>query len=97
MSPTELIKKLEPQLKYLSNTKIRGLEKEDVKQELALMLLEDVKKNPDFLKESYNEGWWFKRLKWHLLNLKEKEHREPVNRSVRFESFDGKGKPNAKK
>jgi len=92
MTPTELVKKLDPQLKYLSNTVIRGMEKADVKQELTMMVLEDVKKNPDFLSLTYEEGWWFKRLKWHMLNLKEKEHRDPVNRSIRFESFDGKGK-----
>lgn len=97
MTTSELLKKIEPQLKYLSNTRICGMEKEDIQQELTLTLLEDVRKNPDFLKESYKEGWWFKRLKWYLLNLKEKESREPVNRSIRFDSFDGKGRGNAKK
>jgi len=93
MTSLELIKKLEPQIKYLStSTKVRGLERDDIKQELILMVLEDVKKNPKFLEETYSEGWWFKRLKWILLNLREKEHREPVNRSIRFETLDGRKK-----
>ena len=96
MTATDLVKFLEPQLKYLANTSIKGMEKEDIKQELVMMVLEDIKKNPDFLDPTYKEGWWFKRLKWHMLNLKEKEQRDPVNRSVRFEAFEKKGK-NAKR
>ena len=66
------------------------MESEDIAQELSMMVLYDVKKNPAFLEDTYAEGWWFKRLKWYLLNLKEKEHKEPVNKSIRFESLDRK-------
>lgn len=90
MTSEKLILKLKDQIKFLSNQKIRGLDTEDIEQELMLMVLEDVKKNPKFLAEEYSEGWWFKRLKWHIQNLREKEHRDPVNKSLRFESFNRK-------
>ncbi len=85
MKVEELINTLEPQIKYLSNIyKIPGMEKEDVQQELRLMVVNDFKKYPQ---ESYNEGWWFKRLKWFLINKSMKEAKEPVNRSVRIHKF----------
>jgi len=93
MKETDLIARLDQQLNFLASTNIRGLEKDDVRQELVLMLLEDTKRNPGLLNENYSEGWWFKRLKWYLMNLREKEHRDPVNRSVRTEAFN-KGKNN---
>ena len=95
MNQEELIKKLEPQLKFLANTKIRGLDREDVKQELIIMILQDIKKHPKYLEPTYLEGWWFKRLKWYLMNLREKEHRDPINRSLSYDAFDGKRKNNA--
>jgi len=84
---SELLHHLKPQISFLSKSGIRGMESADIAQELYMMILNDVEKNPIFLADTYAEGWWFKRLKWYLLNLKEKEHREPVNKSIRFESF----------
>ena len=98
MEVAQLIASLSNQIKYLASQKIRGLEKEDIQQELTVMVLEDVKKHPEFLNDQYEEGWWFKRLKWYLMNLREKEHRDPVNKSARYDSFnkDNTGKHGTK-
>jgi len=83
MNQEELLKSLEKQISYLSNTfKISGLEPADIKQELILMILENYEKNSD---PKYAIGWWFKRMQWHLKNLRCKASKEPVNRSVRIE------------
>lgn len=81
----ELLKKLEEQISYLSSSfKIPGMTKEDIAQELRMIIVSDYRKYPQ---EIYNEGWWFKRLKWFLQNKSEKEKKEPVNRSVRISKF----------
>jgi hypothetical protein len=83
MNQEELLKSLEKQTSYLSNTfKIPGMEPADVKQELILMVLENYEKNAD---PKYGSGWWFKRMQWHLRNLRIKASKEPVNRSMRIE------------
>ena len=83
MNQEELLTSLEKQLNYLSNTfKISGMEPADIKQELILMILENYAKNSD---PKFEKGWWFKRMQWHLSNLRNKASKEPVNRSVRIE------------
>lgn len=90
-SVEQLLIKLDDQLSHLSKSRIRGLDADDVKQELVVMVLEDVKKHPKFLDDEYEEGWWFQRLKWYMLNLKEKEHKDPINKSTRYDAIN-KGK-----
>ncbi len=88
MTLEELLKKLEPQIQFLGNTmKILGMSKDDVKQELKLHVVEDFTKFTQEEHEKYREGWWFKRLKWFLINLSEKERKEPVNKAIRMERF----------
>lgn len=92
MKEEQLLKMMESQVKYLSSSfKIPGMEKEDIAQELRVMLIEDFRKQQqkeNINDDIYTEGWWFKRLKWHVQNLLEKEKKEPVNRSVRIETLD---------
>ncbi len=85
-----LIQELDEQLSYLSNTKIPGMERADIKQELILMVLKDYPGHEDI--DMFSKGWWFKRLKWYLLNLIEKERKEPVNKAFRFERLQNDGK-----
>jgi len=85
MNIEELLKKLESQIKYLSNNfKIPGMTNKDIAQELNLMIIEDFKK---YSSDTYDKGWWFKRLKWHIQNKAMKESKEPVNRSIRIHTF----------
>ena len=86
MSIEKTLQELDTQIKYLSNNfKVPGMAKEDIAQELRLVILQDYKKlekENDMYK--FKTGWWFKRLKWHVLNLLQKAKQEPVNRSVRI-------------
>lgn len=92
MDTKELLEKLEPQIQFLGNTfKIPGMDRNDIKQELRLRIVDDVNKMALEEREKYNEGWWFLRLKWSLINLLEKEGREPINRSVRIDWFGENG------
>lgn len=86
MSIEKLLKELNNQINYLSySIRIPGMDKDDVAQELRLMVLKEYKK----FGNKYKSGWWFRRLKWYALNLLEKEKKEPVNKSVRIEKFRG--------
>ena len=88
MKVEELLEKLEVQIHYLGNTiRIPGMDRNDVKQELRLHILEDFSKISQEDHDKYNEGWWFKRLKWFAINLSEKEKREPLNKSIKMERF----------
>ena len=84
----ELIKKLKTQFDYLCSIKIKGMAKEDVRQELILYVLETIKENPKYLENKYKLGWWFIRLKWRVLNKMTKENREPINKSTRLSKFN---------
>ncbi len=88
MKLEELLQKLEPQISYLANsTKVPGMDKKDIAQELRLRIIAAYKKFP---LDIYKEGWWFKRLKWEVLNLFNKEKKEPTNRSIRMEKLNGR-------
>lgn len=87
LSKEELLKLLNPQIDYLSQSfKIAGMEREDIAQELRISVLLDYSKNSDKA-DVESQGWWFQRLKWYVMNLREKESKEPINRSVRIENF----------
>lgn len=87
LSKEELLKLLEPQVDYLSQSfKVPGMEKEDLSQELKIMILLDYCKNSD-KSDVECQGWWFQRLKWYIMNIKERESKEPVNKSTRIENF----------
>jgi len=91
MTLEELLNNLEEQISYLSNTiKIPGMDSNDIKQELRLNIIETLNKIPEPDREKYEKGWWFKRMKWFLLNLANKEKKEPINRSIRIDRLDGK-------
>ena len=84
MTLEELLKKIDQQINFLGNTfKIPGMDRDDVKQELRLRIIEDFNKILLEDRDKYNEGWWFLKLKWSLINLSEKEGREPLNKALR--------------
>jgi len=83
MNQEELLKDLEKQINYLSNTfKIPGTESSDIRQELILMVLKNYDEYSD---SKFKKGWWFKRMQWYLKNLRIKASKEPVNKSVRID------------
>ena len=83
----ELILELKGQLDYLSHsTKIIGMEADDIRQELVIVILQDYAKFSNFTQ--YGIGWWFKRLKWALQNIIEKERRDPINRATRIDTIE---------
>lgn len=81
----ELLKDLEQLIDFLAyHFNIKGYDKEDLKQELYLLVLDT------WNKKSYKNkklGFWFLRCKWHLLNLIAKEQREPLSSAVSLEKF----------
>ncbi|MFX0084345.1 MAG: hypothetical protein ACFFAU_01625 [Candidatus Hodarchaeota archaeon] len=84
----DLLKELEESLTYLSfQFRIPGMQPEDVKQELIVKVLEDWKKYKDKRRE---KGFWFLRLKWHLLNLIKASQRDPLNLSVNINILNQK-------
>jgi len=88
-----LLKRLEEQISYLSNNKIPGMEREDIKGYLILEILETIQKHPESLDdEKYNLGWWFKKIQWKLYQISAKEKKEPVNRAKRYEALKNNGK-----
>ena len=88
ITENELIDLMEPQIQYLSKSfKIAGMEKEDIAQELRMMLVQDYRKFKGNI-DLYSEGWWFCRLKWYVQNIADKERKEPVNNSVRIENIN---------
>lgn len=84
-----LIKRLKPQIDFLSSIKIPGMENKDVRQELCLLIIKTININLKYLDgNKYKAGWWFIRLKWEILNRFNKEKKEPVNRSMRIEGIN---------
>jgi|GEM_PF-6934113 len=93
MTIEQLLDSLKDQITYLANsTKIPGMDRADVKQEIILNIIIDFNKLPEADRDKYKEGWWFKRMKWFVTNLAIKESKEPVNRSIRLESLGDAGK-----
>lgn len=81
----KLLKDLEQQIDFLANTNIiPGMEIDDVRQEMRLLIMTEYAKIPIEKLDNYNLGWWFMRLKWSMINLGNKERKEPVNNSFRF-------------
>jgi len=88
MTIEELLKKLEDQIDFLGNTfKIPGMDHNDIKQEMRLHVVEDFNHISQEEHAKYNEGWWFKRLKWFLINFSIREKKKPLNKSIRIEGF----------
>jgi hypothetical protein len=90
ISKEELLKRLEEQISYLSNNKIPGMERADLKQELILEVLKCYPGHEDETK--FTLGWWFKKLQWKMYQISAKEKREPVNRAKRYEALKNNGK-----
>jgi len=63
---------------------IEGMEKNDVKQELRLRVLEICKKEDV---DDKGLGWWFNRSQWILLGLLTKSKRKPLDSSISLDSF----------
>jgi hypothetical protein len=81
----ELLKDLEQLIDFLAyHFNIKGYDKQDLKQELYLLVLETWG-NGNFKKQGL--GFWFLRCKWHLLNLITKEKREPLSKAISLEKF----------
>ena len=81
----ELLKDLEQAIDFLAyHFNINGYEKEDLKQELYLLIVQIWNKHNN---KDKGLGFWFLRCKWHLLNLVNKNMREPLNNSISLEKF----------
>ena len=81
----ELLKDLEQPIDFLAyHFNIAGYEKNDLKQELYLLVLTTWKKENVKTK---GLGFWFYRCKWHLLNMITKSGRKPLDNSISLEKF----------
>lgn len=85
----DLLKKLKSGIEWLSYIfNIKGYSRTDLKQHLILKVVKDYKGNED-----KGTGYWFIRLKWHLLNLAKKESNNPLSNSISLDSvLDGETK-----
>jgi len=70
----DLINELESAIDYLCYSfRIPGYTKEDLKQELRLMIVKHYKRNKD-----KGLDWWFIRCKWRLLEIVKKSITNPL-------------------
>jgi len=67
---------------------IQGMTKDDIKQELRLMVLQLCKNKKNGVDDK-GLGWWFNRAQWHLLNKLTRSKRKPLDKSISLDSFKG--------
>jgi len=83
----QLLEELDDAFDFLGwKYNIEGMEKNDIKQDLKLRVLEVCKKEDVSDK---GLGWWFNRSQWYLLNKLTKSKRKPLDNSLSLESFLG--------
>ena len=84
----DLLKELDESMSYLSyQFRIPGMQPKDIKQELTLKILEDWK---EYKNKKRGKGFFFLRLKWHLLNILKSSQRNPLNLSVNIKILNQK-------
>lgn len=84
----EVLDDLEQPIDYLAYlwTGIMRMSKQDLKQELYLLVVKTWKSYKKNIKTK-GKDWWFMRMKWHLLNILKFSKRKPLIDSISLTKF----------